>query len=815
MKKRASLLVCFIVIALALVAQIKPAVPRKILIGGDFNYPPYEFLNDQGIPDGYNVELSKAITKQLNIQCEFRLAKWALVRQWLDSGQIDLIQGMAFSIERAKNMYFSEAHTQTWRSIFVRKNSRIKESKDILNATIVLQQDDIANEYLKRISFKGVIVEVPTQEDALKLLDSGEYDACIVNHMNGMYFMEQENLKHIKALPERILQKEYCYASKDPAMVDDINKALLILSQNGQLALIQNRWFNDFDVRYDQRITLQTLLPYCVPLIVALLALIIAVFLLQKAYRRTKQELAGELKSRESTELELQREYSIFVRGPVIIYKMQINPLKPLMISENVDQWGYSTEEILEMGEDYSGLIFSEDREIFLHQWSDPKQPDFSIKRYRVITKSKEVRWVLDYSTKVDTSRAKHLSYGYIMDITSQKNLEAQLMESKEKAEASSLAKSHFVANMSHEIRTPLNGIMGFLQVLMQMDKNTERSEYYDIMYSSGRSLMKIINDILDFSKIESGKLDLIRSEFNPRQLIDGILKTFVLQNKKPELEIRCNLNERIPNVLYGDQLRLKQVLINLLQNAMKFTDRGFVEIAADIYTISDTDIRLLFSVTDTGIGIDPRKQEDIFDNFSQADSLITSRYGGTGLGLSIVKRLVELMSGFIWVESEQDKGSSFFFILPFEIHCQAIQPIGDEPRQSNQMLPPLKGMKVLLVEDEPINQVVTKRQLENWNITVSLAANGQTALDLCKQNRFDAILMDIQMPVMDGITATQTLRLSEIQKGLHTPIIAFTAAALVGDRERFLECGMDDYIAKPVDMAELHSILAKYAPKN
>jgi signal transduction histidine kinase/ActR/RegA family two-component response regulator len=748
------------------------------------------------------------------LEPEFRLAKWALVVQWLENDEIDLVQGMAFSIERAKKMYFSDAHTQTWRSIFVRKDSPLESSKDILNATIVLQQGDIANDYLKRIRFTGKIVNVPSQEDALKLLDSGQYDACIVTHMNGIHILHRDKLNNIKALPERLLQREYCFASKDIRLIEAINGALLSLSQSGQLAIIQNKWFGNAIQEEHSDASFIRLHPWFIPLISLLFVLIISLLFVIRAYRRSRLELQSELNIRKGIQTELNREYSIFVRGPVILYKMQMQPVKPLMISENVDQWGYSADEIIELGEKFTDLVFSEDKEKFFVESSDSQQPDYSVKRYRIVTKSGEIRWVLDYSTSVESQRSERLHYGYLMDITSQSNLEAQLMESKEKAEASNTAKSHFLANMSHEIRTPLNGITGFLQVLMQMQASPEQQEYYEIMYASGRNLMKIINDILDFSKIESGKLDLIQSIFNPRILIEETVKPFVMHNKGPELEIRYQLNANIPNVLFGDQLRLKQIVINLLQNAVKFTESGLVEVAVDVYTMNEKDIRLLFRISDTGIGIDPRKQEDIFDNFSQANSLITSKYGGTGLGLSIVKRLVELMNGFIWVESEQGKGSSFFFILPFELRTEDTEPLPDSSNPAEMKLAKLTGMEVLLVEDEPINQVVTRRQLESWDISVTVAANGLKALELCKDHHYHAILMDIQMPVMDGITATRTLRLSEIKAGLHTPVIAFTAAALVGDRERFLDCGMDDYIAKPIDMAQLHSILVKYALK-
>lgn len=785
---------------------------RRVIIGGDFSFPPYEYLNKNNVPEGYNVDLSRAICRQLNWEPEFRLAKWALVRQWLDKDEVDLIQGMAFSVERAKIMEFSESHTQTWRSIFVRKGSSIKNVNDLINATLVLQQGDIAKDYLKRISFKGSIVEVPTQDDALKLLDSGEYDATIINHMNGLYIMKQEKLKHVKALPIRLLQREYCYAAKDMKLIDEVNNALLILSQNGQLAALQEKWFGHYDL-YSEPVasrSTRTLIAIHSTFFSCLFLLLLMLYILSK--RKHKQALRNELALRESIEMELAREYRIFTRGPVIIYKMHSDPLQAIMVSENVDQWGYTTEDITGMGKEFYHLVFSEDMQSFLSPYQEGE--DYCVKQYRVLTKNGELRWVMDYSTKISDNNHKPLYYGYIVDITSQTNLEAQLLESIEKAEAANTAKSHFLATMSHEIRTPLNGIMGFLQVLMQMDSTPDQKEYYEIMFKSGRNLMKIVNDVLDFSKIESGKMELIINDFNLRIMLDDIMRAFPLQSAKPDLLIRCKVNERIPTVLHGDQLRLKQVFINLMQNALKFTESGFIEVSADIYTVSDNDIRILFCVADTGIGIDPRKQQDIFDNFSQADSNVASKYGGTGLGLSIVKRLVELMNGFIWVESEPGQGSSFFFILPFE--TKTAEPEQDALHHSHPeiKLQHLPNMSVLLVEDEPINQVVTRRQLEGWGIKVSIAANGQEALDICRMHSFDAILMDIQMPNMDGITATQLLRDREHAKGVHTPIIAFTAAALVGDRERFLACGMDDYISKPVEMNFLYSVLSKYYKK-
>ncbi|MCB5249192.1 MAG: ATP-binding protein, partial [Candidatus Cloacimonadales bacterium] len=353
----------------------------------------------------------------------------------------------------------------------------------------------------------------------------------------------------------------------------------------------------------------------------------------------------------------------------------------------------------------------------------------------------------------------------------------------------------------------PLNGITGFLQVLSHMDASPQQREIYSIMHSSSRNLLKIINDILDFSKIESGKMELIESEFNLRYIVDDIIKQFSHQSKREGLVMNYLIDDSIPTVMKGDQLRLKQILINLMQNAVKFTEHGKIEIGAELYTYSESDIRILFKVLDTGIGINPEKQKDIFDNYSQADGNITTKYGGTGLGLAIVKRLVELMNGFIWVESEPSKGSCFFFILPFK-HYDKIKEAEPELSTEDVFYDKSLSGKVLVVEDEPINQMVTRRQLETWGLQVDVAANGMEALSAFEQNRYDVILMDIQMPVMDGITATQKIRDLELARQMHTPIVAFTAAALVGDRERFLAVGMDAYIAKPIDVEELYQIL-------
>ncbi|MCB5266578.1 MAG: transporter substrate-binding domain-containing protein [Candidatus Cloacimonetes bacterium] len=808
------IVLCLILCCWSLYAEDRVELP-KLIIGGDYNYPPYEFINENGEADGYNVALSREICKRLGYEPEFRLAKWSLVRSWLEDGSIDLVQGMAYSLGRAQDISFSIAHTTTWRAIFVGKNSKISNLQDERDITVVVQKDDVATDYLRQIKYPGRISEVSTQEEALKLLNDGIFQACVTNYMMSMYIIDRDNLNKIKALPQRIYQRDYCFASKDKELIDKVDQALQEISRSSQLQDLQDTWFTSLDSGIFKAAK-SSKLSWMITMLLCLGLIILLLIVSQKRRQLNKQNMLLEEQVRQIKELEqeLKGYRSSFDRGPVLLYKMDFKKKMLLSISENVSAWGYDARAIISAPESYLQLVYSEDRPRLQEYMQKVQLNTPNLIQYRVLTKAGELRWVLDYSRVLRDERdGGTYVYGYNIDISDQKNLEAQLLEAKEKAESANIAKGHFLANMSHELRTPLNGINGFLQVLMQMRASDEQREIFDLMYSSGKNLMKIINDILDFSKIEAGKMELIPSEFNPKYLIEDMVKQFSMQNRKHNLEIRSNIGNSLPDVLKGDQLRLQQILQNLMQNAMKFTDNGHIEIGAELYTISDKDIRILFRVADTGMGIEPVKLKDIFDNYTQAESSISLKYGGTGLGLAIVKKLVEMMQGFIWVESELGKGSCFFFILPFQLYTEV------EGRDDLQVMPVLTAMerltgRVLVVEDDNINKLVTKRQLELWGLEVDVAENGEEAVRLHTLRPYNLILMDIQLPVMDGMTATRKIRELGNYENRKTPIIAYTAAALMGDRERFLEYGMDEYIAKPVDMEELYNLVSRYLKK-
>ncbi len=416
---------------------------------------------------------------------------------------------------------------------------------------------------------------------------------------------------------------------------------------------------------------------------------------------------------------------------------------------------------------------------------------------------------------------------GIMHDVSFQKKTQKMLVDAKKSAEAASEAKTMFLANMSHEVRTPMNTILGMVDLTLDTELSLEQRDNLLIVKNAADILLSLLNDILDLSRVEAGKIQLEDIEINIERIVRSVCKTMDILARNKGLNLQWVIDESVPDMVKGDPVRIRQVLVNLINNAIKFTSSGKIqiEVKARPNKAQDT-CELLFCVIDEGIGIDRDKQERIFDVFTQEDASTTRQFGGTGLGLAICKKLLELMGGRIWVDSEKGKGSTFSFIIPCvvvrsdeipkalqeeSIESQLMAEISKKKTQSAASVKK-EDLHILLAEDNVVNQKMAQRILEKRGWRVAVAATGQDVLDMMAREKFDLILMDALMPVMDGFEATRKVREMEQSAGQgHIPIVALTARAMSGDRKKCLDAGMDGYVSKPIDRMQLYETIESF----
>ncbi len=484
---------------------------------------------------------------------------------------------------------------------------------------------------------------------------------------------------------------------------------------------------------------------------------------------------------------------------------------------ERIAAWNPMAEKLLGMGK--AELFNRPVQDLYpLEEWQ--RMRSYNIRKTGMLADivTKVIRkdgTLLDVNASITVLKDSHGhnigSIGILHDMSRQKKVEDQLLQAKLAAEEANSAKSVFLAKMSHEVRTPMNAIIGMMDLTLDTTLTDEQRDNLKVAKDAADNLLHLINDILDLSRAEAGKVVIEDREINATDIVNNVCKALAVLARNKGIDVLWDLDPQIPRLLIGDPVRLRQVLMNIVNNAVKFTNKGRVEVKAKMDSLTDKDCVIKFEVIDQGIGIPKKNLAAIFDVFTEAHNTTARRYGGTGLGLAICKKIVEMMRGTLWVDSVEGQGSTFHFTIIFGVRPELmLKSAADHLRGDLNTAEPIpdevKGLRILLAEDNMVNQRIAMKTLEKFGWSVQSVANGQEVLDILNKQSFDVILMDDQMPVLTGVEATQVIRREEKQTGMHVPIIAMTANAMAGDKEKYLASGMDGYISKPIDRTILYN---------
>ncbi|WPV02788.1 response regulator [Mucilaginibacter sp. cycad4] len=498
------------------------------------------------------------------------------------------------------------------------------------------------------------------------------------------------------------------------------------------------------------------------------------------------------------------QDYAIVVRNSAdVITSVDAQSLRIENINPTVEKiMGFRPDELI--GKSIVDLAIDDHRPSFRKKLGEiiKDNLNYAIFEFKFETFDKRVIWV-----ECRAAYRNKTIFINISDISPQKSYQEQLIKSKENAEYSKKVKETFLANMSHELRTPVNGIIGITSLLRKTTLTDQQMGMLDLLDTSSKSLLGVINDVLDISKIEAGKFSIIRTSNNVYDIVNSVFNLLKFKADENNIEFLLDIEDEVPEYLMLDSLRLNQILMNLLSNALKFTERGYVKLRITILQKHNDKVKLKFSVEDTGIGIPADRLNRIFESFEQAEEDTVNKYGGTGLGLTIVKKLAELKGGELTVSSQVGRGSTFNFVCWYTI---SIKPKGKAAPKTDKILPPFNNVRVLVAEDNMVNQFMLSKILKDWNVEVEMVDNGRKVIDRLTNKDYDIILMDTHMPEMNGYQAAKTIRVDFEEPKRSIPIISLSAASYDHEQQEALSAGMNDVLSKPFQPYQLHEKMSR-----
>jgi len=788
---------------------------RVLKVGADYAYYPYEYINEYHEPDGFDIDIIRAIAKQINYQVDIKSGNWFSIKKDIENGDLDLVAGMYYLPDRAEKVNFSMPYIIITHSIFAKEGDywqSLKDVRDNEDINVVVENSSILHRYLTTAGItSNRILPVENQIDALKILTETPNTCALLPELQGMYIANKHGFDNVHAVGLPILPREYSVAVNinDTTLLNKINDAITEIHKNGTYQRIYEKWFGSLVNKEKEFINLSLLEILLILGLLFLFTLYVYHFSTWKQIIRTKEiELDNETIKREELNNKL-------LKNETILRKITENTPYPisimnaegffLYVNRNFeDEFGYTRKEIHHLKKWFK-LLFEENqqKENMKQKLEDifVKLSEGSMQRLStdsIVLLSKHGK-KLTFIIKVIALDDGQILFFY-ENITDQLNYENKLTEAKKKAESADKLKSSFLANISHEIRTPMNAILGFSSLLTENDVDSEnRLIYSSLIKKNGNILMLLIQDIIDFSKIEAGKLNIFPQITSVVELMNDasylIKEDYSIKIPTPiqfvyTLPDDSDINNFFIRV---DPLRFAQVLNNLLNNAFKYTDKGVIEFS--LTKLPNSKIRI--SVKDTGIGIKKEHHSLIFNRFNRVESPDVQMRGGTGLGLAIAFQILKLFGSELKMESEEGKGSLFYFDLPFyegigdKIDTQAFSNFENTRDYS------WSGKHILVVEDNSENASYIKALLDKTDCTYSICYSGEeTTAELNKLKKLDLVLLDWLLPDIKGDEIANQIK----SRFSNTPIIVVTALALIDDKMEILEKNVDDYLAKPID---------------